>query len=194
MKKFLLLVLLGVLTLAACGNKEDESDTGSTGEETEETEETEDETSDSGEENSGEIYEIGDTTQVESYEFDAEYEVTVNSLDQAKEYDGVPYDEVVINAPESVFLGVVNVTVKNISDEPMVIGEYVFPDIIESDREGGGEQFIFDFSEEDLNKELAPDEEATFDLVYSMDSETSEYYLKFENGMPTETTYSLPIE
>lgn len=193
MKKFLLLALLGVLTLAACGNEEDDTETGST---SEETEETEDDTSDSGEENSGEIHEIGDTTQVESYEFDAEYEVTVNSLDQAKEYDGTPVDEVIINAPESVFLGVVNVTVKNISDEPMVIGEYVFPDITESDSEGGGEQFIFDFSEEDLNQELAPDEEATFDLVYSMDSEseTGEYYLKFENGMPTETIYSLPIE
>ena len=57
-------------------------------------------------------------------------------------------------------------------------------------------KFIFDFSEEDLNQELAVEEEATFDLVYSMDSEieTGEYYLKFENDMPTEKTYSLSVE
>ncbi|MCK1976307.1 DUF4352 domain-containing protein [Jeotgalicoccus huakuii] len=192
MKKLLLFFVFTLFALTACGNEENTEATDTS----EVSEETEDESSNSEEGKSDEIYEIGDTTQVESYEFDAKYEVTVNSLDQVKEYDGQPVEEVIINAPESVFLGVVNLTVKNISDEPIVIGEYVFPDIIESDREGGGEQFIFDFSEEDLNQELAVDEEATFDLVYSMDSELGSggYYLKFENGMPTETTYSLPIK
>lgn len=189
MKNFLFLIIIPLFTLVACANEDDTESENTKEEKTEESAVSESE-------NSDEIYEIGDTTMVESYEFDASYEVTVNSLDQVMEYDGIPVGDVIINAPESVFLCVVNVTVKNTSDEPFVIGEYVFPDLMESDRQDGGEQFIFDFSEEDLNQELAVEEEATFDLVYSMDSEieTGEYYLKFENDMPTEKTYSLPVE
>ena len=195
MKRLLLLALLGVLTLAACGNEEDNTETTDSGAETEYTEESNDESNDSEESNSGDIYEIGDTAQVESFEWGTEYEVTVNSLDQVDEYNGQAVGDIVINAPDTVFLGVVNLTVKNISDEPIVIGEYVYPDITEAGK-SGGEQFVFDLSEEALNQELAPDEEATFELVYSMDTEfgADGYHLKFENGMPTETVYNLPLE
>lgn len=194
MKKLILLALMSSLTLAACGNEsEDTGNEESTDTSTEETTEIEDSTED--ENQSGEVYEIGDTAQIESFEWETEYEVTVNSFDQVQDYNGQALDEFVGNAPDTSFLGVVNITIKNISDEPIVIGEYVHPDVTEGTREGG-DQFLFDLSEEDLSKELQPDEEATFDLVYTMvsDAEEGQYSLKFENGMPTETVYRLPIE
>ncbi|CDZ99118.1 Telomeric repeat-binding factor 2 [Jeotgalicoccus saudimassiliensis] len=190
MKKLILLALMSSLALAACGNESEETDNEeSMDDSTEATAETEDENQ------SGAVYEIGDTAQVESFEWEIEYEVTVNSFDQVPEYNGKALDEFVGNAPDTAFLGVVNMTVKNISDEPIVIGEYVYPDVTQGTREGG-DQFLFDLSEEDLSKELQPDQEATFDLVYSMvtDAEVGQYSLKFENGMPTETVFRLPIE
>lgn len=191
MKKLILLGLMSTLTLAACGNESEDTEA------VEENADTAAETEDSAEKEnaSGGVYEIGDTAQIESFEWEAEYEVTVNSFEQVQEYNGQPLDDFVGNAPDNSFLGVVNMTVKNISEEPIVIGEYVFPDVTEGTR-GGGDQFIFDLSEADLSKELQPGEEATFDLVYTMvtDAEDGQYSLKFENGMPTETVYRLPIE
>lgn len=177
------------LTLAACGNEAEETDN-EEGTDTSTEESTKTEDSSEEEQQSGAVYEIGDTAQVESLEWEIEYEVTVNSFDQVQEYNGQALDEFVGNAPDTAFLGVVNMTVKNISDEPIVIGEYVYPDVTQGTREGG-DQFLFDLSDEDLSKELQPDQEATFDLVYSMvtDAEDGQYSLKFENGMPTETVY-----
>ena len=197
MKKYLgiLSILSLILVLAACSDS-NESKGETEAENKEETSEDtgEESTEDTGSED-GEIHEIGDTVEVESFEWEIPYEVTVNSFEQAQEYDGEPMDSFVMNAGESHFLGVVNVTVKNIADEPIVIGEYVHPDVVQGG-EMGGEQFIFEVSEEDLSQELQADEEATFDLVYIMtDAIDSDYYeLKFENNAPTEQSYRLPLE
>lgn len=176
---------MSTLSLAGCNDENENPEDEDMVENQEKTEEG----------SSGGTYEIGDTSQVESYEWEVKYEVTVNSFDQEQAYNGQALDEFVGNAPDTAFLGIVNMTVKNISDEPMIIGEYVHPDVTQGEREGG-DQFIFELSEEDLSTELQPEEEATFDLVYSMitDAEDGKYSLKFENGMPTETVYNLPIE
>ncbi|WP_411843542.1 hypothetical protein [Salinicoccus sp. HZC-1] len=189
MKKYLgiLSILSLVLILGACSDSNESK--GQT------TEDTNEEPSEDSESEDGEIHEIGDTVEVESFEWELPYEVTVNSFEQSQEYNGEPIGTFVMNAGESHFLGIVNLTVKNTGEEAIVIGEYVHPDIVQGG-EMGGEQFIFDVSEEDLSQELQPGEEATFDLVYIMtDAIESDYYeLKFENNAPTEQSYRLPLE
>ena len=198
MRKYfgILRILSLILILAACSDS-NESEGETTDENTEEetSENTSKETSEDSESVDGKIYEIGDTVEVESYEWEIPYEVTVNSFEQAQEYNGEPMDSFVMNVGDSHFLGIVNVTVKNLSGEPIVIGEYVHPDIVQGG-EMGGDQFIFEVSEEDLSQELQADEKATFDLVYIMtDAIDSDYYeLKFENGAPTEQSYRLPLK
>jgi|SRR5699024_7995375 len=189
MKKYLGIVstLSLILILGACSDSnESEGETA---------EDTNEEASAASESEDGEIHEIGDTVEVESFEWEIPYEVTVNSFEQAQEYDGEPLESYLMNAHETNFLGVVNMTVKNLADEPIVIGEYVAPDIVQGGTDGG-EQFIFDVSEEDLSQELQPDEEATFDLVYTMstDIDSGYYELKFQNMFPTEQSYRLPLE
>src|SRR5699024_10067817 len=194
MKKYLgiLSILSLILVLATCSDSNESK--GET-----EAENKEETSEDTGEESTGsedgEIHEIGDTVEVESFEWEIPYEVTVNSFEQAQEYDGEPLETYLMNAHETNFLGVVNMTVKNLADEPIVIGEYVAPDIVQGGTDGG-EQFIFDVSEEDLSQELQPDEEATFDLVYTMstDIDSGYYELKFQNMFPTEQSYRLPLE
>ncbi|WP_017547933.1 hypothetical protein [Salinicoccus carnicancri] len=198
MKKYLeiLSTLSLILILGACSDSnESEGETTEENTDEETAEDTNEEASEDSESEDGEIHEIGDTVEVESFEWELPYEVTVNSFEQSQEYNGEPIDTFVMNAGESHFLGIVNLTVKNTGEEAIVIGEYVHPDIVQGG-EMGGEQFIFDVSEEDLSQELQADEEATFDLVYIMtDAIDSDYYeLKFENNAPTEQSYRLPLE
>ncbi|KKK34122.1 hypothetical protein WN59_11085 [Salinicoccus sediminis] len=194
MKKYLgfISILSLILILGACsGNNESEGET--TEESTEETTDNQEESTE--EESDGSMYEIGDTAEIESFEWEVPYQVTVNSFDQAQEYDGNSLDSLVSNAGDSHFLGIVNMTVKNIADEPIVIGEYVYPNMVKGGS-SGGEQYVYDLSEEDVSQELQPDEEATIDLVYILSEygDNEHFELTFEQMSPNETAFRLPLE
>ncbi len=191
MKKYKLFSWLfaAVLVLGACGSDEKDGEA-----ETEAADKTATADEEESNENS-EVYEIGDTVEVESYEWEIPYQVTVNSFEQTQEYGGESMEDFLMNSGETNFLGIVNLTVKNTADEAIMIGEYVHPDVAQGDSDGA-EEFVFDVSENDLSQEIQPGEEATFDLVYIMDSTVNNgyYTLKFETGLPTETKYKLPVE
>lgn len=198
MKKHLgiLSILSLILILGACSDSnESEGETTEENTDEETAEDTNEEASADSETEDGEIHEIGDTVEVESYEWEIPYQVTVNSFEQTQEYGGESMEDFLMNSGETNFLGIVNLTVKNTADEAIMIGEYVHPDVAQGDSDGA-EEFVFDVSENDLSQEIQPGEEATFDLAYIMDSTVNNgyYTLKFETGLPTETKYKLPVE
>ena len=96
----------------------------------------------------------------------------VKSVEFTKEFQGVAYDEFVINAPDDLKLVVANVVITNTSDEPIIPSERVInPKLttkIAHEQDMGhapGNDFELDFAEEELSKELAPGEQVEAPLV-----------------------------
>jgi hypothetical protein len=122
------------------------------------------------------LFEIGETADIETFEWGVPYQVSVKSVDFTDEYDGMAYDELVLNAPETLSIVVADTVITNSGDEPMVPGEYIdIPRantaIAHEDERGfgPGSDFFFDFAEEGLSEELAPGEEVEVPLVFTLD-------------------------
>ncbi|PWI28438.1 hypothetical protein [Pseudoglutamicibacter cumminsii] len=101
-----------------------------------------------------------------------DYSIMVKSVEFTKEFQGVAYDEFVINAPDDLKLVVANVVITNTSDEPIIPEERVLnPKLttkIAHEQDMGhapGDDFVFDFAEEELSKELTPGEQVEVPLV-----------------------------
>lgn len=112
-------MLLAILLLVACSDKNESMETTEEGNNNPATENTTDADT-SEEEDKKEIYQIGETAVITSdlYEFD--YEVTVNDFQLTREVDGTPLDDIISGAGEKSRFAVVEVTIKNISDESYV--------------------------------------------------------------------------
>ncbi|WP_040929175.1 hypothetical protein [Nosocomiicoccus massiliensis] len=194
-KKLLFLLLSGVLVLSACND--DNTDEETTDESTESTTETSNESEEANEESGDMVVEIGETVDLESFEWEVPYQITVKSVDLVDEYNGEPITEYVSNADENIKFLVANTVIKNTSDEPMITGEYVMPRLgINTD--GSGEEFIFELSEEELSKEIAPGDEVELDFVFIQDNLTvrdpdGNVYLHFEGMTNEQKTYRIPV-
>lgn len=186
----------GALFLSACNdekndeskNEEDQSEVT-----TEESDKTE-----TAEESGEKIVEIGETVDVESFEWEVPYQITVKSVDFINEYDGEDITEYVSNADENIKFLVADTVIKNTSEEPMLAGEYVMPRL-GIDTDGSGEDFIFELSEDELSQELAPGEEIELDFVYIQDLLTvydpdGNVYLHFEGMTDNQKTYLIPTK
>ncbi|CAD2072293.1 hypothetical protein [Phocicoccus pinnipedialis] len=195
-KKWLILLMSGALFLSACNdekndeskNEEDQSEVT-----TEESDKTE-----TAEESGEKIVEIGETVDVESFEWEVPYQITVKSVDFINEYDGEDITEYVSNADENIKFLVADTVIKNTSEEPMLAGEYVMPRL-GIDTDGSGEDFIFELSEDELSQELAPGEEIELDFVYIQDLLTvydpdGNVYLHFEGMTDNQKTYLIPTK
>lgn len=194
-KKLLFLLLSGVLVLSACND--DNTDEEVMDESTESTTETSNESEEANEESGDTVAEIGETVDLESFEWEVPYQITVKSVDLVDEYNGEPITEYVSNADENIKFLVANTVIKNTSDEPMITGEYVMPRLgINTD--GSGEEFIFELSEEELSKEIAPGDEVELDFVFIQDNLTvrdpdGNVYLHFEGMTNEQKTYRIPV-
>ena len=195
-KKWLILLMSGALFLSACS---DEKNNESTNEENqaEETTQESDET-ETTEESGEKVVKIGETVDVESFEWEVPYQITVKSVDLTNEYGDEDITEYVSNADENIKFLVADTVIKNTSDEPMLAGEYVMPRL-GIDTDGSGENFIFELSEDELSKELAPGEEIELDFVYIQDLLTvydpdGNVYLHFEGMTDNQKTYLIPTK
>lgn len=200
MKKLLsVLFVMGLsFLLVACGDSSDEKETDTTNAETE-TEETSSGSDQSqGTENKDAVYEIGETLAMESYEWEVPYEVTVSSVEVAEEYNGEVVEDYIINAPESERFFIADTVIKNTSDESMITGEYVIPRL-GRDLKGNGEDFIFELSEEELSKEIAPGEEVELQFVFlenleSVEDPDGNLFLHFEGFTDNQKSYVVPTK
>ena len=101
-KKLLLLLLSGALFLSAC-NDEESNNTSEEETASEATEDTNSESEESNEETNNEekVFDIGKTIDLESYEWEVPYQVTVKSVDVTREYNGEDITEYVANAQDT---------------------------------------------------------------------------------------------
>lgn len=184
--------------LVACGDSSDDKEKDTMKEETETEEVYKEESSERDDKTDEKVVEVGEAVDVESFEWDVPYQVTVNSVDLVSEYNGEDITEYVSNADENIKFLVANTIIKNTSDEPMITGEYVIPRL-GIDTGGSGESFIFELSEEELSKEIAPGEEVELDFVFIQDLLTvrdpeGNVYLHFEGMRDDQKTYRIPTK
>ncbi|PAV28974.1 hypothetical protein CIL05_13415 [Virgibacillus profundi] len=185
MKKILIITLTGLL-LAACSDENNNSDV-------EENNQTTTDTSTDNEEASEEkkIYQIGETAVITSDMYDFDYEVTVDNFELTKEVDGIKIEEFLTGAREEHRFAVVDVTIKNISDESYVPHEMFSANFATEDQLGGEVSNDEFFTEGD--KELQPDQEVKGRLVYTTRvDEADTFILKYEFTSDEETHFELP--
>ena len=162
-------LLSGALLLTACGGGSDDASNDGGNASAEAT------TENKGTENKASAENKSDKQLFETVDIDAavmDYSIMVKSVEFTKEFQGTSYDEYVINAPDDLKLVVANVVITNTSDEPIIPEERVInPKLttkIAHEQDRGfapGDDFEFDFAEEELSKELAPGEQVEAPLV-----------------------------
>ncbi len=192
MKKYLVLILT-VFLLAACGDQ-NETNSESGGTENESKSDTDvqkvDEEADAKE---NKIYQIGETATITSDIYDFDYEVTVTDFQITDEVDGTSIFEYVqgLEEDDPSRFAVVDVTIKNISDEAYIPNE-MFSANLSNVNEKAGKRSELEFSPE-LDKELAPGEEVESKIVYDhyLDDEEA-YWFKYEIMSKKETIFELP--
>ncbi|WP_152657165.1 DUF4352 domain-containing protein [Oceanobacillus sp. CFH 90083] len=189
MKK-LFILLFAVLLLAAC------SDDGEATENNEEaangtTEETESDPNTSEEDENKKVYQIGETAVITSdlYEFD--YQVTVNDFYFADEVNGKTMEDVMTSQDDDYTLAVVDVTIKNISDESYIPHQMFSANLSGIDEQGGDTSYDEFFPEGD--EELAPGEEVQGHVVYvEMRDYHDKFAFKYEAMSDQEVIFELP--
>ncbi|GEN88357.1 DUF4352 domain-containing protein [Oceanobacillus sp. FSL W8-0428] len=189
MKKIFIL-LFAILLLAACSDEGEATE--NTGEEnTDNTTENETDADTSEEAEQKKVYQIGETAVITSdlYEFD--YEVTVNDFQLTKEVDGSTIDDYLSGAREEDVFAVVDITIKNISDESYVPNQMFSANFSGIDEDGGHTSYDEFFPEGD--EELAPGDEVEGHLVYTTTTDYADaFLLKYEFTSDTETHFELP--
>lgn len=189
MKKILIILLAGIL-LAACSddggngkNNDQGSDGASTGDENkaEEKEASKDK----------KVYQIGETAVITSDMYEFDYEVTVNDFELTKEVDGTKIGDYISGAVEEARFAVIDVSIKNISDEAYVPNEMFSANFAGSQDRGGDTMIDQFFTEGD--KELGPGEELNGHLVYTTRMNYADtFILKYEFTSDEETHFELP--
>lgn len=196
------LICIASLGLAACGGDADTSDdeaTQSSSSSAPQSEDSEDaESSDSStEEGTQTIYEVGETAKLKSISnlADTTYELTLDSVEFAPEYDGESITEYIINAPDDMGFLAVNLTMKNTGDEAYMLDMTLQP-LLGDDPSTVSEYPVEWFADKGLTKEVAPGAEEPIVLVFA----TSDYYanedgdlfLQFEPAASQETYFRIP--
>lgn len=205
-KKFVLTLLIGALFLTACSsdNKEkvENSDVETTNEQKETNtinEQTENKSNQAqGTENEDAVYKIGETLDMESFEWEVPYQITVKSVDITREYNGEDITEYIINANDTDNFFVAKTVIKNTGNEAIIPGEYINP-MLGRNLVGNGEHFIFELAEEGLSKELAPGEEVELDFVFlenlkSVEDPNGNFFLHFEGFTGNQKSYAVPTK
>ncbi|WP_188453572.1 lipoprotein [Virgibacillus oceani] len=175
MKKILFL-LLAISLVAGCSSNSKDNDS-----------KNEEEQASKPETQEVAVHKIEDTVKVKSHDFGFSYEVTLNSYDEKKEYNGKTVKDLVEG--ESLTgdsFAVANVTIKNTSDQTFVPMEKLEP--------------VFDISvpigiykelSPKLNNSLKPGDEITVDLVSGSGNNKNNIYLVFEYMKDEEARFLL---
>lgn len=192
MKKIWVL-FLAVLLLAACGddnNKTNQSnETNNSGNGS--GEEANNSGNESGEEKK--IYQIGETAVITSDLYDFDYEVTVTDFSITDEVDGTHITDYVsgLSEDDPTRFAVVDVTIKNISDEA-----YIPSEMFSANFSLAGEEAGFVSNDEffpEADEELAPGKEVSGHVVYTHEIDDEDaYWFKYEIMSDNETIFELP--
>lgn len=190
MKRILVLFLaLSILMLAACSDK---SETKNASEETDNQSEERLE-NDKQNEKENKIDQIGETAVITSDIYDFDYEVTVTDFTITDEVDGVNISDQILGLLEDdpSRFAVVDVTIKNISDESYIPNEMFSANFSLVDEEAGVVSIEEFFPEGD--EELAPGEEVSGHIVYTHELDDEEaYWVKYEVMSDNEVIFELP--
>ena len=195
MKKLLIILLAGVF-IAGCSNNDTSNETDTDDDQVTEDNNSEDENTnnDDGEEKK-DVYQIGETAQITSSSYGFPYEVTVNDFElTTDDVDGDSMGDHVSNPGENHRFAVINVTLKNISDEPLTPNDKISAELMGDDITS--ESAIPEFYAKG-DEELAPGEEMTDDLVYISKTFIREkaLYLTYEIAdTKEEVKFELPVE
>ena len=184
MKKVLILLLTG-LVLVACseegadGEKESDSNDNADTEDIEQEAEKKD------------VYQIGETAVITSDMYDFDYEVTVNDFVLTKEIEGVKIEDFLSGASDDARFAVVDVTIKNITEESYIPNEMFSANFSHIDQESGNISEDDFFTERD--EELEPGKEITGPVVFlAYVDEADAFLMKYEMMSDEETHFELP--
>lgn len=172
--KNLLILLFAILLVAGCSN--DTVDNDKTNENASES--TEDE---------GKVYPMKQPVKITSADYDLPYEITVNSFETSKKFNGKPMSELYDHDFSDKNLAIVNVTIKNISDQAFVPSEKTTPNLDYDGKITPPDDFT-----PKLHNELAPGEKIREDLVFLSSPDTEKFVLTYEFNTKNEKAFSLP--
>ncbi|WP_026906270.1 DUF4352 domain-containing protein [Paucisalibacillus globulus] len=136
-------------------------------------------------------YTIGETAIITSDFYGFDYEITVSDFQLTREVDGVKIEDYLSGAVESNRFAVIDVTIKNISDNAYVPNEMFSANFAKETERAGDtdEDQFFTIADE----ELQPGEEMSGHIVYLLDLDDSqEFRLKYEFFTEEETHFVLP--
>ncbi|WP_066187925.1 MULTISPECIES: DUF4352 domain-containing protein [Gracilibacillus] len=193
MKKILILLFAGLLLAACSDGGEATEDTGeeNTNSTTENDTETDSETSGEEDQDQKQVYQIGETATITSDMYEFDYEVTVNDFNLTKEVDGNTIEDYITGAREQDVFAVVDVTIKNISDESYVPNQMFSANLSAIDEDGGDTSYDELFPEGE--EELAPGDEVNGHVVYTTTTDYADtFLLKYEFMSDQETHFELP--
>ena len=188
MKKYLAILLMAILLIACSDDSNDSSkkDNTSNGEQSETNTNEEVQQGDE-----TKVYQIGETAVITSNVFEFDYEITVTDFQLTTEVDGVTIEEFVLGADDTNRFAVVDVTIKNITDES-IIPHRQFSANFGGEQDLGGEVSYDEFFPEG-EEVLEPGQEVKGHLVYTTTSDYADkFILKYEMSSDQETHFILP--
>jgi hypothetical protein len=137
------------------------------------------------------VYQIGETAVITSNVFEFDYEVTVTDFQLTTEVDGVTIEEFILGADDTHRFAVVDVTIKNITDES-IIPHRQFSANFGGEQDLGGKVSNDEFFPEG-EEVLEPGQEVKGHLVYTTTSDyAANFILKYEMSSDQETHFILP--
>ena len=137
------------------------------------------------------VYQIGETAVITSNIYDFDYQVTVNDFKLTREVDDTKIENFINGAIDKDRFAVVDVTIKNISDESYIPNEKFSANLAPKGRPGGDTSWDEFFKEGD--KELKPKESLEGHLIYTTRvDEAKTFELLYEFMSDEETIFELP--
>src|SRR5699024_7839013 len=143
------------------------------------------------------IHQVGDTAVVTSDIYDFDYEITVNDYEITNDSDQYDMNEFYNNFDEDSegrYIAIVNVTIKNITDETYIPNQMFSANLSEIGDDAGDTSTDDYFPEAD--EDLEGGDSITGDLIYHVTIDEGDdiegYWFKYEVMSDEETIWELP--